>query len=160
MESALNVLIANIMELQFNEEQVTVQCRVYHWPCAVAFGSFMEKASLTMVSVESYDKVAELASSAAYLYYIGKQWKIGKVAEIPPAKLSNILYCTTCGQHGWKYKWCRICADCNSKKLLALVRVVDGMLITQFVTSVISKGTKVSPAYAVVELIGILRSEK
>ena len=71
MESALNVLIANIMELQFNEEQVTVQCRV-----------------------------------------------------------------------------------------LALVRVVDGMLITQFVTPVISKGTKVSPAYAVVELIGILRSEK
>ena len=45
-------------------------------------------------------------------------------------------------------------------KLLALVRVVDGMLTTQFVTPVISKGTKVSPAHAVVELIGILRSEK
>jgi len=81
----------------------TVQCkasdRVYHWPCAVASGSFMEKASLTMVSVESYDKVAELAPTAAYLYYTGEQWKIGKVAEIPPAKLSNLLYCTTCGQH-------------------------------------------------------------
>ena len=45
-----------------------------------------------MVSVESYDKVAEIASSAAYLYYTGEQWKIGKVAEIPPAKLSNLLY--------------------------------------------------------------------
>ena len=45
-------------------------------------------------------------------------------------------------------------------KLLALAKVVDGMLTTQFVTPVISKGTKVLPAHAVVELIGILRSEK
>ena len=81
----------------------TVACkasdRIYHWPCAVASGAFLEKSSLTMVSVESYDMVASIASTAAYLYYNGEQWKIGKVSEIPPAKLSNLLYCTTCGQH-------------------------------------------------------------
>jgi histone-lysine N-methyltransferase MLL3 len=73
----------------------TVPCkaseRIYHWPCAVASGAWLEKASLAMVSVEAYDKVAGLASSnAAYLYYMGDQWKIGKVAEIPPAKLRNV----------------------------------------------------------------------
>lgn len=39
----------------------TVPCkasdRVYHWPCAVASGAFLEKSTLVMVSVESYDKV-------------------------------------------------------------------------------------------------------
>ena len=39
----------------------TVACkasdRVYHWPCAVASGAFLEKSTLVMVSVESYDKV-------------------------------------------------------------------------------------------------------
>ncbi len=39
------------------------------------------------VSVEAYDQVAAMATNAAYLYYMGDQWKIGKVAEIPPAKL-------------------------------------------------------------------------
>jgi hypothetical protein len=46
------------------------------------------------VSVEAYDQVAAMATNAAYLYYMGDQWKIGKVAEIPPAKLrkaDNIL---------------------------------------------------------------------
>ena len=32
-----------------------------------------------MVSVENYEKVAELATNAVYLYYTGDQWKIGKV---------------------------------------------------------------------------------
>ena len=63
--------------------------RVYHWPCAVASGAWLDKASLTMVSVEAYDRVAGIASNAAYLYYLSDQWKIGKVAEIPPAKLRN-----------------------------------------------------------------------
>ena len=71
----------------------TVPCkaseRVYHWPCAVASGAWLDKASLTMVSVEAYDRVAGIASNAAYLYYLSDQWKIGKVAEIPPAKLRN-----------------------------------------------------------------------
>ena len=55
----------------------TVPCkassRLYHWPCAVASGCFMEKSSLTMVSVESYDKVAEVSPSSAYLYYTGER---------------------------------------------------------------------------------------
>ena len=53
----------------------TVPCkastRAYHWPCAVASGCFMEKSSLSMVSVESYDKVAEISPASAYLYYTG-----------------------------------------------------------------------------------------
>ncbi len=47
------------------------------------------------VSVEAYDQVAAMATNAAYLYYMGDQWKIGKVAEIPPAKLrkaDNIFF--------------------------------------------------------------------
>ena len=103
--------------------------RVYHWPCAVASGAFLEKSSLTMVSVESYESVAALASAAAYLYYTGEQWKIGKVAEIPPSKLGNLLYCTTCGQHylysgahikiterirgGWQCQKCKTCQNCR-----------------------------------------------
>ena len=103
--------------------------RFYHWPCAVASGAFLEKSSLTMVSVESYEAVAALASTAAYLYYTGEQWKIGKVAEIPPAKLGNLLYCTTCGQHylysgahikiterirgGWQCQKCKTCQNCR-----------------------------------------------
>ena len=103
--------------------------RMYHWPCAVASGCFMEKASLTMVGVDSYDKVAEVSPSAAYLYYTGEQWKIGKVAELAPSKLCNLLYCTTCGQHylysgdhikiterirgGWQCQKCKTCQNCR-----------------------------------------------
>ena len=62
----------------------TVPCKAsdkhYHWPCAVASGCFMEKATLSMVSTEKYDKVAEVSPTAAYLYYTGEQWKIGKVS--------------------------------------------------------------------------------
>ena len=103
--------------------------RFYHWPCAVASGAFLEKSTLTMVSVESYESVAALASTAAYLYYTGEQWKIGKVAEIPPTKLGNLLYCTTCGQHylysgahikiterirgGWQCQKCKTCQNCR-----------------------------------------------
>ena len=69
----------------------TVPCKAsgkfYHWPCAVASGCFMEKASLSMVSTDSYDKVAEVSPTAAYLYYTGEQWKIGKVREL----LSNLI---------------------------------------------------------------------
>ena len=56
--------------------------KFYHWPCAVASGCFMEKASLSMVSTERYDKVAEVSPTAAYLYYTGEQWKIGKVRDL------------------------------------------------------------------------------
>jgi hypothetical protein len=97
----------------------TVPCkaseRMYHWPCAVASGAWLDKASLTMVSVEAYDKVAGLASNAAYLYYMGDQWKIGKVAEIPPTKLRKatpffacndffVIFCVFCtGNFPWIY---------------------------------------------------------
>ena len=111
----------------------TVPCKasgkMYHWPCAVASGCFMEKASLAMVGVDSYDKVAEVSPTAAYLYYTGDQWKIGKVAELAPAKLCNLLYCTTCGQHylysgdhikiterirgGWQCQKCKTCQNCR-----------------------------------------------
>ena len=70
-----------------------------------------------------------MSPTAAYLYYTGEQWKIGKVAEIPPTKLGNLLYCTTCGQHylysgahikiterirgGWQCQKCKTCQNCR-----------------------------------------------
>ena len=63
------------------------------------------------------------------LFVSGDQWKIGKVAELSPSKLCNLLYCTTCGQHylysgdhikiterirgGWQCQKCKTCQNCR-----------------------------------------------
>ena len=126
----------------------TVKCKasgkMYHFPCAAASGSFMNKPSLTVVGTESLDKVSKYADSAMYLYHDGT-WKFGKVAELKVDKFDNLLYCTTCGQHyyytgahvrisaviraGWqcqKCKWCQICRQTNQDDRYLLCDVCDG----------------------------------
>ena len=69
--------------------RASVPCKAsdkfYHWPWAVASGCFMQKASLSMVNTERYDKVTEVSPTATYLYYTGEQWKIGKKAKVNKA---------------------------------------------------------------------------
>ena len=117
---------------------------MYHFPCAAASGSFMNKPSLTVVGTESLEKVGKHADSAMYLYHDGT-WKFGKVAELKMDKFDNLLYCTTCGQHyyytgahvrisaviraGWqcqKCKWCQICRQTNQDDRYLLCDVCDG----------------------------------
>ena len=64
---------------------------MYHFPCAAASGSFMNKPSLTVVGTESLEKVGKHADSAMYLYHDGT-WKFGKVAELKMDKFDNLLY--------------------------------------------------------------------
>ena len=35
-----------------------------------------------LIMIFRYDKVAEVSPTAAYLYYTGEQWKIGKVSRV------------------------------------------------------------------------------
>ena len=59
-----------------NHFGASVKCKasgkMYHFPCAAASGSFMNKPTLTVVGTESLDKVGKYADSAMYLYHDGK----------------------------------------------------------------------------------------
>jgi hypothetical protein len=55
----------------------SVRCKAsgkfYHFPCASASGSFMQKSTLTLVGTDSLDKVA--SHGKPFLFFYGKMLK-------------------------------------------------------------------------------------